>query len=116
MVILKFWLNVSKEEQRQRFLSRIEEPEKNWKFSTSDVKERSHWDEYMHAYEESLKSTSRPWAPWYAIPADDKPFMRVCVAETIVETMKSLGLKYPSVGPEALSELKEMKKVLESDI
>jgi PPK2 family polyphosphate:nucleotide phosphotransferase len=115
MVILKFWLNVSKEEQRQRFLNRIEEPEKNWKFSAADVKERSYWDEYMHAYEEALRATSRPWAPWYAIPADDKPYMRVCVAETIVKTMKSLGLKYPDVGPEALQELEEMRKVLENE-
>jgi PPK2 family polyphosphate:nucleotide phosphotransferase len=115
MIILKFWLNVSREEQRQRFLARIEEPEKNWKFSTGDVKERSYWNDYMHAYEESLRATSRPWAPWYAIPADDKPYMRVCVAETIVNTMKSLGLKYPTVGPETLAELDEMQKVLESD-
>ena len=115
LVILKFWLNVSKEEQRQRFLARIEEPEKNWKFSSGDVEERSHWDDYMHAYEEALRATSRPWAPWYAIPADDKPYMRFCVAETIVNTLKSLGLKYPTVGPDALSELSEMRKILESD-
>jgi PPK2 family polyphosphate:nucleotide phosphotransferase len=115
LVILKFWLNVSKEEQRQRFLDRIEEPEKNWKFSTADVKERSFWDDYMQAYEEVLRATSRPWAPWYSIPADDKPYMRVCVAETIVKTMKSLGLKYPDVGPEMLEELEEMRKVLENE-
>jgi PPK2 family polyphosphate:nucleotide phosphotransferase len=115
MIILKFWLNVSKEEQRQRFLARIEEPEKNWKFSAADVEERSYWDDYMHAYEEALRATSCPWAPWYAIPADDKPYMRVCVAETIVKTMKSLGLKYPTVGTEALTELKEMQEVLEGE-
>jgi len=113
LVILKFWLNVSKEEQRQRFLARIEEPEKNWKFSASDVEERSHWKQYMKAYEDALNATSRPWAPWYAIPADSKPFMRVCVAEIIVMTMKSLGLKYPTVGPEELSKFKEMRKKLE---
>jgi polyphosphate kinase 2 (PPK2 family) len=73
---LKFWLNVSKEEQRQRFLARIDEPEKNWKFSEGDVRERQYWDAYMHAYEEALGATSRPWAPWYAIPADDKRYMR----------------------------------------
>jgi len=115
MVILKFWLNVSKEEQRQRFLSRIEEPEKNWKFSASDVEERSYWKDYMHAYEEALNATSRPWAPWYAIPADDKPYMRVCVAETIVNTMKSLGLKYPTVDQKARLEIEEMRTVLEGD-
>jgi PPK2 family polyphosphate:nucleotide phosphotransferase len=115
MVILKFWLNVSKEEQRQRFLDRIEEPEKNWKFSASDVEERDHWDQYIQAFEEALNATSRSWAPWYAIPADDKPYMRLCVAEIIVDTMKSLGLKYPSVGPDTLSELKKMRKILESE-
>jgi PPK2 family polyphosphate:nucleotide phosphotransferase len=115
MVILKFWLNVSREEQRQRFLARIEEPEKNWKFSASDVKERSYWDDYMKAYEDALNATSRPWAPWYAIPADDKPYMRLCVAETIVNTMKSLDLKYPTLGSEELSKLNEMRKILESD-
>lgn len=116
LVILKFWLNVSKEEQRQRFLARIKEPEKNWKFSASDVEERSFWDEYMQAYEEALNATSRPWGPWYAIPADDKPYMRCCVAETIVNTMKSLGLKYPKVGSEELSKFKEMRKILESEL
>jgi PPK2 family polyphosphate:nucleotide phosphotransferase len=115
MVILKFWLNVSKEEQRQRFLARIEEPEKNWKFSSGDVKERSYWDDYMRAYEDALNATSRPWAPWYAIPADSKPYMRLCVAETIVKTMKSLGLKYPTVGSEEQSKFDEMRKILESD-
>ena len=114
-VILKFWLNVSKEEQRQRFLARIEEPEKNWKFSASDVEERSHWDDYMGAFEDALNATSQPWAPWYAIPADNKPYMRFCVAETIVNTMRSLGLKYPPVGAEALLELKEMREILDGD-
>jgi len=113
MVVLKFWLNVSKEEQRQRFLDRIEEPEKNWKFSSSDVEVRSHWDDYMHAYEEVLQATSRPWAPWYAIPADSKPYMRAQVADIIVKTMKSLGLAYPTVDEKARAELLEMKEVLE---
>jgi PPK2 family polyphosphate:nucleotide phosphotransferase len=115
MVILKFWLNVSKEEQRQRFLDRIEEPEKNWKFSSSDVEVRSHWDDYMHAYEDALQATSRPWAPWYAIPADSKPYMRAQVAEIIVKTMKSLGLAYPTVDEEARKELLKMKEVLEGE-
>jgi PPK2 family polyphosphate:nucleotide phosphotransferase len=115
MVILKFWLNVSKEEQRQRFLDRIKESEKNWKFAAHDVEERAHWDKYMHAYEEVLKSTSRPWAPWYAIPADNKPYMRMKVAEILEKTMKSLDLAYPTVGEEARKELIEMKKVLEEE-
>jgi PPK2 family polyphosphate:nucleotide phosphotransferase len=115
MVILKFWLNVSKEEQSRRFLDRIEEPEKNWKFSAKDVEERSYWDDYMLAYEEALQATSRPWAPWYAIPADSKPYMRVQVADTIVKTMRSLGLVYPTVDAEARAELLEMKKVLEGE-
>lgn len=115
MVILKFWLNVSKEEQRQRFLDRIKEPEKNWKFAAHDVEARVNWDNYMHAYEEALRATSRPWAPWYAIPADSKPYMRVKVAEIIVETMKSLGLAYPTVDDEARAELMEMKKILEEE-
>ncbi len=113
MVVLKFWLNVSKEEQRQRFLDRIEEPEKNWKFSSSDVEVRSRWDDYMHAYEEVLQATSRPWAPWYAIPADSKPYMRAQVAEIIVKTMRSLGLAYPTLDEKARAELLEMKEVLE---
>jgi PPK2 family polyphosphate:nucleotide phosphotransferase len=115
LVILKFWLNISKAEQRQRFLDRIEEPEKNWKFSGKDVAERSYWDEYMIAYEETLRATSRPWAPWYAIPADDKPYMRVKVAEIIVKTMKSLGLAYPTVDEDTRSELREMKRALEGE-
>lgn len=114
MVILKFWLNISKEEQRRRFLDRIEEPEKNWKFSADDVKARAFWDDYMHAYEEVLRATARPWAPWYAIPADDKPYMRTQVAQIIVKTMKSLGLAYPAVDPDAMAELMEMKKQLEA--
>ncbi|MEJ2189449.1 MAG: polyphosphate kinase 2 family protein, partial [Acidobacteriota bacterium] len=88
-VILKFWLNVSKEEQRRRFLSRLDEPEKNWKFSSADVKERGCWDDYMKAYEEALNATSRPWAPWYAIPADDKRNMRVAVARILRDTLAS---------------------------
>jgi PPK2 family polyphosphate:nucleotide phosphotransferase len=115
MVILKFWLNVSKEEQRQRFLSRIEEPHKNWKFSSGDVRERGHWDDYMNAYEEAINATSRPWAPWYAIPADDKPFMRLKVAEIFVQTLKGLGLKYPQLSPEEIAELDGMRDALNNE-
>lgn len=113
-VILKFWLNVSKDEQRKRFLARIEEPEKNWKFAAGDVQERGRWDDYMQAYEAALNATSRSWAPWYAIPADDKPFMRLCVAEIVVASLKSLGLSYPTIGPEEKARFKEMRKLLQS--
>jgi len=94
-IILKFWLNVSQEEQKARFLSRLDVPEKQWKFNESDVRERSFWDEYMQAYEASLNATSRDWAPWYAVPADSKPYARACVAELLVEALGSVGLAYP---------------------
>lgn len=112
MVILKFWLNVSREEQRKRFLSRLEEPKKHWKFSVRDVEEREHWDAYMHAYEQSLNATSRPWAPWYAIPADNKPFMRVKVAETILQTLQSLPLSYPPMNARAKRNFETMYTML----
>ena len=95
-VILKFWLNVSHAEQKRRFLRRLDKPEKNWKFAPDDVAERAHWDTYMQAYEEALNATSKPWAPWYAIPADDKPYMRAIVAETITAGLSGLGLEYPA--------------------
>lgn len=101
-VVLKFFLNVSKEEQKQRFLERIQNQEKNWKFSNSDLNERGYWDDYMNAYEEMLNGTSRENAPWYAIPADDKPYMRVQVATIIRDTLKSLDLKYPEISEKAL--------------
>ena len=99
-VILKFWLNLSKEEQRMRFLRRLDKPDKHWKFSISDVEERKHWDDYMLAYEQALQATARPWAPWYAIPADNKPYMRYSVAKIIVKTIESMNLEYPRLDPE----------------
>ncbi len=96
-VILKFWLNVSREEQKRRFIARLQEPRKQWKFSPHDIAERAHWDEYMACYEEILNETSRPWAPWYAIPADHKPYMRLQVAKTIRKALESMNLRYPSV-------------------
>jgi len=114
-IILKFWLNVSKEEQRQRFLSRLDEPEKNWKFSAGDVRERGYWEDYMQAYQQALAATSRPWAPWYAIPADNKAYMRVCVGETIVRTMQALSLNYPKVSPKERARFDEMRALLESE-
>ena len=94
-VILKFWLNLSREEQRNRFLARLDEPTKHWKFNAADVEARKHWDAYMHAYGAALNATSRPWAPWYAIPADSKPYMRARVAEIIVDTLSGIDLSYP---------------------
>jgi PPK2 family polyphosphate:nucleotide phosphotransferase len=114
-VILKFWLNVSREEQRKRFLSRLDEPHKHWKFSLTDVQERSHWQEYMAAFEDALAQTSRSWAPWYAIPADNKPYMRVRVAELIVRAMESLAMQYPQVDPATRERFGEMRKLLEAD-
>ena len=114
-VVLKFWLNVSKEEQRQRFLARIDEPEKNWKFSESDVREREHWGDYMAAYEDALRETSRPWAPWYAIPADDKRFMRATVAGIIADTLESLDSQHPEVTTEAKGEFTRLRQELEDE-
>ena len=94
-IILKFWLNLSRDEQKRRFLARLDEPGKNWKFNSADVEERRHWDSYTQAYEAALNATSRPWAPWYAIPADSKPDMRARVAEVIVTTLSKIDLAYP---------------------
>ncbi len=94
-VILKFWLNLSRDEQKRRFIARLDDPGKNWKFNSGDVAEREHWDGYMQAYEDALNATSRPWAPWYAIPADSKPSMRARVAEIIVQTLSGIDLAYP---------------------
>jgi PPK2 family polyphosphate:nucleotide phosphotransferase len=111
--ILKFWLNVSHAEQRKRFLARLEEPEKNWKFSPADVREAEHWERYMQAYEKALRATSRPWAPWYAIPADDKAYMRMTVAEIIVDALSSLDLQWPIVPEEQRNRFEEMRALLE---
>lgn len=94
-VIVKFWLNVSKDEQKERFLDRLNDEEKQWKFNSGDIKERGFWDDYMQAFEAALSATSRPWAPWYAIPADNKPYMRACVAEIIVAALNEIGSQYP---------------------
>ncbi len=113
-VILKFWLNVSRNEQKRRFLDRIDEPEKNWKVNAGDVDEREHWDAYMKAYQDALNATSRPWAPWYAIPADDKPFMRLTVSEVVCRTLSSLALAYPEVNADDRRELLEARERLVS--
>jgi PPK2 family polyphosphate:nucleotide phosphotransferase len=111
-VILKFWLNVSRDEQKRRFLARLDDPDKNWKFEPGDVEERRHWDEYMHAYEEALNATSRPWAPWYAIPADEKPYMQARVARIIIDALQSIGLEYPEPTDEDRAEFAQARKEL----
>lgn len=113
--ILKLFLNVSREEQRQRFLSRLDEPEKHWKFEAGDVRERRHWNAYQSAFADALAATSRPWAPWYAVPADDKPHLRVVVADLLVRTLESLDLRYPTVGDEERRRHLEMRDELENE-
>jgi PPK2 family polyphosphate:nucleotide phosphotransferase len=115
IVILKFFLNVSKKEQKERFLERIEQPNKNWKFSFGDVKEREHWDDYMNAYEDMFNATSTEWAPWHIIPADKKWFTRAAVADIIVDKLKSLDLKYPEVTEAHRLELLKAKEMLEGE-
>jgi len=114
-VILKFWLNVSRDEQKRRFLARLDDPSKNWKFEPGDVVERRHWDDYMLAYQDALNATSRPSAPWYAIPADDKPYMRARVAEIIINALRGIGLHYPEPSEEDRAEFSEARAELCAD-
>jgi len=114
-VIRKFFLHVSKEEQKQRFLERLTEPEKNWKFSLQDVKEREHWDAYMQAYEDMIRSTSTEASPWYVVPADHKWFTRVVVAEVIADTLESLNLTYPKVDAEKKKEIEAARTLLKAE-
>jgi len=110
--IVKFYLHMSKEEQRKRFIARIDKPDKNWKFSLADVNERKHWDEYMEAYESCINATSTANAPWYVVPADDKKNARLIVSQIILETMKELGLSYPEVNKERVKELQDIRECL----
>jgi PPK2 family polyphosphate:nucleotide phosphotransferase len=112
VVIRKFFLHVSREEQKRRFLSRLEEPEKNWKFSGADAAEREHWDAYMHAYEETIRHTATEDAPWHVIPADNKWFTRLAVAETIIGTLQSLDLAFPKVDAAKRKELAAAREAL----
>jgi PPK2 family polyphosphate:nucleotide phosphotransferase len=112
VVVLKFFLNVSQEEQRKRFLSRIDEPEKNWKFSASDVAERGHWDDYMKAYQEAIRATAAPRAPWYVVPADRKWFTRLVVVGAICHALEELGLHYPEVTAQQRAALAEARAAL----
>lgn len=114
-IILKFWLNVSKEEQKARFLKRLTTPEKYWKFSKSDLSTRNRWDEYMEAYESLLNETSTENAPWYAIPADNKRYMRLCVARTVLETLESLPLRYPEKSNKEIALFEKHIAQLESE-
>ena len=114
-VVIKFFLNVSKAEQKRRFLDRINRPEKNWKFSASDLKERALWDDYQKVYEDMLSNTSTKHAPWYVIPADDKKFMRWQVAEIVGDRLKALNLQYPEVSEEHKQRLQEAKRILEAE-
>lgn len=104
-VIVKFWLNVGRDEQRDRFLARIDEPASNWKFNPGDLVARARWDDYMGAYEKALNETSRPWAPWYSVPADDKPFMRSAVADIFKRTLEGLGSSYPELSEKDQAEM-----------
>lgn len=114
-VIVKFWLNVSRKEQKKRLLERIDDPEKNWKFRLGDLDDRARWDEYLAAYEAMLRATSRPWAPWYAIPADDKDYMRAAVARILVETLERIDPRYPPVDAAQKRDLQEGRRRLESE-
>ena len=114
-VIRKFFLNVSKKEQKKRFLKRLEEPEKNWKFSPSDVKERECWDDYHEAYEEMIRNTATKHSPWYVVPADNKWFTRLVISTVIVDALESLKLDYPKVDPAKRKELEEAAKQLEKE-
>jgi PPK2 family polyphosphate:nucleotide phosphotransferase len=113
--ILKFFLHVSKEEQRKRFLERIDEPAKRWKFSMGDVAERKLWDKYMDAYEDMIRQTSRPEAPWFVVPADHKWFTRMVVAGALVQELQALGLDFPKVEGKALKELQDVGKALKKE-
>lgn len=115
IVVLKFFLNLSKKEQKRRFLERLEEPEKNWKFSMNDALERKHWEKYMRAYEEMIQSTSTKHAPWYAVPADHKWFTRLVVAEAAIDALENLDLSFPKVDAERKKELKNARAALDHE-
>lgn len=113
IVVRKFFLNLSREEQAKRFLKRLEEPEKNWKFSAADIHEREYWNDYRKAYEDVVRNTATPAAPWYIVPADHKWFARVVVAAAVVDTLEELNLSYPKVDPQKRRELAEARQLIE---
>jgi PPK2 family polyphosphate:nucleotide phosphotransferase len=111
-IVIKFFLNVSKNEQKKRFIERVDDPDKNWKFSPADARERGYWDEYMKAYEDMIKNTSTEKSPWYVIPADNKSYARIAIASAIIHALDEMDLEYPKVSKEKLAELQEIKKAL----
>jgi PPK2 family polyphosphate:nucleotide phosphotransferase len=115
IVVLKFFLHLSKKEQKKRFLERLEAPEKNWKFSMSDALERQHWEKYMRAYEDMIRNTSTKHAPWYAVPADHKWFSRLVVAEAVIDALESLDLSFPKMDSKKRTELKEARAALDHE-
>jgi polyphosphate kinase 2 (PPK2 family) len=114
-VILKFFLNVSKDEQKRRFLERLDNAEKHWKFSTADLAERGHWDEYVEAFEEAISATSTEWAPWYVVPADHKWITRAVIADILTTTIRDLGLEAPKVSAEKKRDLAAARRKLMSE-
>jgi len=111
-IVIKFFLNISKDEQRRRFIERVDNPDKNWKFSAADASERGYWKEYMAAYEEMIKNTSTEKAPWYVVPADSKPYARIVIASAIINALDEMGLEYPKVSKEKIAELHAIKETL----
>jgi PPK2 family polyphosphate:nucleotide phosphotransferase len=111
-IVIKFFLNVSKDEQKERFIERVDDPDKNWKFSVGDVKERGYWNDYMHAYEELIKNTSTEKSPWYVIPADNKSYARIAIASAIIHALDEMELEYPTISDEKIAELQAVKKAL----
>lgn len=114
-LIVKFFLHISRDEQRRRFLSRIDEPHKNWKFSEADLRERGFWDDYQRAYEDAINKTATPYAPWFAVPADDKRTMRLIVAHAVLDALEYMDMSYPEVSTERAKALKKYRKALLED-
>ena len=114
VAVVKFFLHVSKKEQRKRFLDRLEEPDKNWKFALGDVEERKHWDAYQEAYEEAIRATATPWAPWYVVPADAKWYTRLVVASAVADALEKMDLAYPTVDEAKRAELAKAREALEA--
>jgi polyphosphate kinase 2 (PPK2 family) len=115
VAVVKFFLHVSRKEQRKRFLERLERPEKNWKFSLADAQERQHWDAYMEAYEDAIRATAAPWAPWYVVPADTKWFTRLVVASAVIDALEKMDLAYPEVDDAKKAELAKAREALEGE-
>ena len=115
IVVVKFFLNISKNEQKRRFLERLDTPEKNWKFSAADIKERAFWDDYQRAFEEAIRETASEHAPWYVVPADEKWFTRLVVSQVLVDELKALKLEYPKVTGERKKALDEARRLLEEE-